>query len=271
MDPTTVRSKEKEKEPVCVIIPAFRPEPDLPERIRAVIRAIPCQMLLVDDGSGPQYRMAFDRAEDLPGCQVLRHRKNRGKGRALKTAFAFLQKQILEVEEPDGSLPRKRTRILCMDCDGQHLVADGVNLLNAAEKYPGSLILGARDFTGRQTPLRSRLGNRIISRIFYHAAGIWLPDTQTGLRAFDNSLLPLMLRTPGEGYAYEMEVLIACVREGVPVRSRNISTIYINANAGSHFHPVRDSLQVLAVCARRSRRCRKCSGRSRKRNEEKKR
>lgn len=126
-------------------------------------------------------------------------------------------------------------------------------LLLLAERWPGSLILGVRDFSGAGVPLRSRLGNRVASRALCLASGIRIRDTQTGLRAFDSSLLERFLEVPGEGFDYEMSMLLACAREGIPVRTRKIRTVYVKGNAGSHFHPLTDSLLVLAACLRRGR------------------
>ena len=58
---------------------------------------------------------------------------------------------------------------------------------------------------------------------------------------------------PGEGFDYEMSMLLACAREGIPVRTRKIRTVYVKGNAGSHFRPLTDSLLVLAACLRRER------------------
>lgn len=226
-----------------IVIPALKPGPGLAGEVRELGRRLCARIVLVDDGSGPDYQKTFALAERVEGCRVLHHRKNLGKGRALKTGFAYIKSQLLE----------EKALILCMDCDGQHLPADGAGLLLLAERWPGSLILGVRDFSGAGVPLRSRLGNRIASRALEFASGIRIRDTQTGLRAFDSSLLERFLEVPGEGFDYEMAMLLACAREGIPVRTRKIRTVYVKGNAGSHFRPLTDSLLVLAACLRRER------------------
>lgn len=193
----------------------------------------------MDDGSGPGYREIFDRAEKTAGCIVLRHDKNRGKGRALKTGFAWILNRWKPGEERIG--------ILCMDCDGQHLPEDGAILLEKARQQPGSLVLGVRDFSRAGVPWRSRIGNRISARILEMASGLKIQDTQTGLRAFDSSLLEFFCRVPGEGFDYETEMLLACGERKIPVVTENIHTVYQGKNKGSHFRPVRDSLKVLAI------------------------
>jgi exopolysaccharide biosynthesis protein len=69
-------------------------------------------------------------------------------------------------------------------------------------------------------------------------------DTQTGLRAFDMSLVPLLLDIRGERYEYEMNMLLDFARMGVPIRETRIETVYIKGNSTSHFHVLRDSAMI---------------------------
>lgn len=233
-------------EETYIVIPALEPAPGLAGWVRELRARTGARVLVIDDGSGPAYQETFGQAQRVEGCTVLRHAQNMGKGRALKSGFAFVRMQL--EERPCGA---RGARILCMDCDGQHLAEDGVRLLEKAKERPGSLILGTRDFSGAHVPWRSRIGNQISSWILKRAAGCSIGDTQTGLRAFDSSLLDLMCEVPGERFEYETEMLLACTGAGVPVLEERIGTVYVDGNGGSHFRPVRDSLQVLAVFLRR--------------------
>lgn len=218
----------------CIIIPALEPDERLCEYIMEIRKSISGFIVVVDDGSGPEYRPLFDRIGSTEGCVVLRHDVNRGKGRALKTAFAYVKEHIPE------------TRCLvCADCDGQHAPADVARILGEAEKEPGALHLGGRDFSGEEVPLRSRFGNRASSFLLWLVCGKWICDTQTGLRAFDESLLEDMISIPGERFEYEMQMLITCVRSRIPVRTHQIQTIYEGENEGSHFRPLQDSVRVM--------------------------
>ena len=73
---------------VYVIMPAFQPEAGLAERIRELVQEIRARILVIDDGSGPEYEEIFAEAETIEGCLVLRHESNQGKGRALKTGLS---------------------------------------------------------------------------------------------------------------------------------------------------------------------------------------
>ena len=226
--------KECETMKNWIVIPALEPGDGLCAYIRELQQRICASVLVVDDGSGDASRHIFDRIGEMKGCAVLRHGHNRGKGRALKTAFAY-------VEEHAG----QESRIVCVDCDGQHAPEDVEYLLGLAAVEPGTLILGARDFSEEGVPFRSLFGNRAVSFLFWLVCGKWFRDTQTGLRAFDGSLLELMREIPGERFEYETQMLVSCAKNGVPIIDRPIRTIYEDGNAGSHFRPFRDSVSVL--------------------------
>ena len=221
---------------VYIVIPALEPSEDFPGYIRTLRQMIRARTVVIDDGSGEKYAGVFQEIEAMPGCRVLHHSENQGKGRALKTGFRYIRDHSGE-----DSL------ILCADCDGQHLPEDGLKLIKAAEEYPGEMVLGVRDFSEEWVPWKSRFGNRISSRLFRFFSGAELEDTQTGFRAFGGELLDLLLDIPGERFEYELRVLLACVERRIPLRTVTIRTVYLNDNRGTHFHPLRDSVQVTGV------------------------
>lgn len=219
-----------------IIIPALEPGPELCRQIRELHDRIPSQIVVVDDGSGQDYREIFERIDGMENCIVLHHGENRGKGQALKTGFRY-------VRESAGT----ECTVLCLDCDGQHLPQDGIRLLRTVEMHPDTLVLGGRDFSEEGVPWKSRLGNRISSFFFWLFSGTYLKDTQTGFRAFDGILLDQMLQIPGDRFEYETRVLLVCAEQGIPIWTEKIGTVYLNENAGTHFRPVKDSIRVMGV------------------------
>ena len=231
-------------EEIYVVIPAYRPDRSLPEKAREIRDVIPGRILVVDDGSGPEYRDVFQRAGAPEYCEVLLHRENLGKGAALKTGFERAAERIAAERagrDPDTKSP---ARILCLDCEGQHLPEDGLRLLGKAKENPGALVLGVRDFSGDQVPWKSRAGNRISSALFRLFGGGVLSDTQTGFRAFDERLLGVMRSVPGDRFEYETRVLFECVRRGIPILTEPVETVYIGRNEGTHFRAFRDGARV---------------------------
>ena len=211
------------------LIPAYQPDKELIQVISGLAERN-FTVITVDDGSGQKYESIFRLASVK--SVVLTHEINQGKGEALKTGMRYIMEQI---KEP--------YLIVTADADGQHQIQDILNVCTEAEQHPESLVLGSRKFEGR-VPLRSRFGNSVTRTVYRLCSGVSVYDTQTGLRAFTNQLTEKMLSVEGSRYEYEMNVLMYSAKTGIPIREVWISTVYLNENASSHFHAVRDSFRI---------------------------
>ena len=192
---------------ISVVMPVYNtPAAFLKEAAKSIL----CQsfsdfeFIIVDDGSGTDYRNVFDELTAKPFCTVLRHAVNQGKGAALRTGFAFIQENFPEARG-----------IVTADSDGQHAPEDCRRLAEAVGENQWKIVLGSRSFALNKVPFRSWIGNRWSSVTFGLIHGRWLPDTQTGLRAFPLSMIPFLLEVAGDRFEYEMGVLIAAARKGV--------------------------------------------------------
>ena len=219
-----------------MLIPSLEPDERLPVYVRALLDSGFGQVVIVDDGSSAKYQDIFNRLDAMDGCDVIHHEVNKGKGVALKTGYAYIQKNF-----------HNAIGVITADADGQHTVDDCLKLAQALCEGKDELYLGSRDFNLSHVPPKSRYGNKITSLVFKLLYGQWLPDTQTGLRAFPASRLTFMQEVEGDRFEYEMNVLIACARAGMPMKPITIETIYENENSGSHFHPLRDSYRIYKV------------------------
>lgn len=98
---------------VAVVIPSYEPEEKLVELVSCLKAQRMTPIYVINDGSGEQYQKIFNDIEqvlDGAGC-LLVHNVNRGKGRALKTAFRY----IIE-KEPNV------IGVVTADSDGQHSI-----------------------------------------------------------------------------------------------------------------------------------------------------
>ena len=189
-------------------------------------------IVIVNDGSGDEYEDFFNRLKS-EGYDVLTHSVNLGKGRALKTAINHVLNAY-----PDA------VGMVTADCDGQHIVADIKNVVAKLKENTERLVIGSRNFDDRQVPLRSSFGNKMTRGIFAVFVGIKITDTQSGLRAFGRNIMKTFLRVAGERYEYETNMLIECKEKDIKIEEVEISTIYIENNALSHFNPVKDSIII---------------------------
>ncbi len=218
-----------------IIIPAYHPDHVLPPITREICD-LGYRLIVVNDGSGDPYDEIFSALD--PRATLLIHEVNRGKGAALKTAYAYIQKELADSGQ--------QAVIATMDADGQHTIPDVIRVMEASDEHHGKLVLGVR-VIDKQMPWKSRFGNAITRGVFRLLAGAKVSDTQTGLRAFDTSLLSFMLSVEGDRYEYEMNVLSATAKRfGTPgFFEVPIETVYRDEqNSTSHFHPIKDSFRI---------------------------
>lgn len=215
---------------ILALIPAH----DEGSRIGAVVRAaaIHLPVLVVDDGSADSTAAEAEAA----GATVLRQRPNQGKGAALRAGFA---RAIA-----DGALA-----VVTLEGDGQHDPAELPRFLEAEQAHPVELIVGRRDFR-RMPPVR-RLANGLGTLVLSVAVGRWVPDNQSGYRLIGRRLMGQMLASHEDGFAFEVEMIAICLRDGWPIRWLPISTIY--GEERSHIRPLRHLREFLGA-SRRARR-----------------
>lgn len=222
----------------AVLIPAYKPAETLVPLVERLSVTGFSAIVVVDDGSGPEFRELFAALARIAGVSVVRHAVNLGKGAALKTGL----NQIL-CERPASA------GVITADADGQHDPADIRRVAEALTTHPNELILGARH-VGGGAPLRSRFGNHATRMLFGVLVGRRLRDTQTGLRGIPMALVPRLLRLGSSGYEFELEMLLLCKHLAVPIREVEIRTIYLDDNASSHFDPFFDSMRIYFVLLR---------------------
>lgn len=217
----------------AVVIPALNPEPQLPYLVKDLLAQGVSRVIVVNDGSESTYSGIFQDLQQLPCCTVLTHEVNRGKGRALKTAFQYFMEHFPDL---DG--------VVTADADGQHSVEDICYICRMLSQQQDSLILGTRNFQENNVPKRSYLGNKVTSRLFWLFYGPYLTDTQTGLRGIPAKELAWMVKMKGERYDYEINMLIQVRFHNLSLSVVPIKTLYFNNNAGSHYSTVKDSLRI---------------------------
>lgn len=210
---------------VTVLIPAYNPDEKLLALLPKLKARFP-RIVLVDDGSTTG-REIFPRAEPYVE-KILVHERNRGKGAALKTGFAYLG---------------EGTDVITADSDGQHTPEDIAKVAAGLAERRKGLVLGVRAFSGH-VPFRSRFGNFWTRWLFFLMTGLMIRDTQTGLRGIPAGLLSRVAAIPGDRYEYEMAMLADAKHHEERPLQIPIETIYIEENATSHFNPLLDTIRI---------------------------
>ena len=216
-----------------IVIPSLNPGQELTELVDKLLGLEAGRIVVVNDGSAAEYLPVFDALNQRAGVTVLTHKKTKGKGKALKTAFRYCLKKFNGI----GG-------VVTADSDGQHAPDDILKVAKELEQKKDSLILGSRTLHKSATPEESFDGNQHSAGSLKYWFGITLPDTQTGLRGIPINILPWVARLRGKRYEYELNMLLRAVQRKVEITVCPIEAIYFNGNQGSHFNRKRDTRRL---------------------------
>jgi len=227
---TTVGSGERGR--VVALIPAHNEAARIALVVGTACRQLP--VLVVDDGSSDDTAAVAEAA----GAQVIRQSPNQGKGAALRAGFA-------------AALADGAEAVVTLDGDGQHDPSEiaaflGLYARRSIAGVPTELIVGRRSFR-RMPPVR-RLSNWLGTVTLSAALGRWIHDNQSGYRLIGRRLMSAMLDSTESGFAFEVEMIAVCLREGWPIAWVPVRTIY--GGETSHIKPGEHLREFLAVTGR---------------------
>ena len=223
----------------AIVLPSLNPDDKFLSVVDGLVNAGFEHIVIVDDGSDEEHQSPFKAVEACKECAVLHHGHNKGKGRALKTAFEYI---ITNLPDCSGAIT--------IDGDGQHLTEDIIACGNKMLENPGSVVLGCRDFNQPDVPPRSVAGNKSTRRMFKILYGITITDTQTGLRAIPMQYLKDFCSIEGERFEYETNMLLQMHGNKIPFIEQKITTVYDSEDYSSHYNAVKDSARVANVMAK---------------------
>ncbi|MGB3342226.1 MAG: glycosyltransferase family 2 protein [bacterium] len=215
-------------ENIGVVIPAFNAEKTIGPLITEIIKqGFKLEdIIVVDDGS-------FDRTGDIVesfGVIHITHKKNIGKGAALKHGFDVAREKCFE-------------RVLTLDADGQHRVSEINRFLQHKNEF--DIIVGCRHDM-QCMPILRRLVNRTTSLVVSLLAGSYLVDVQCGFRLIDLAIFKKFnLRT--NNYQTESEMIVKAVRSKNRIGSMPITTVYNKER--SYINPLVDTLRFIKMAA----------------------
>jgi glycosyltransferase involved in cell wall biosynthesis len=212
-------------ERALVVIPALNAE----RTIGAVVadcKAEVKDVLVVNDGSTDWTAEVAREA----GAEVVSHPVNRGKGAALKTAFAYALEHGFEA-------------VVTLDADGQHLPREIPKFFAVREETGGDLIIGGRAHLFGQMLPRRRFANRFSARCIAFASNTNVTDSQSGFRLYSAQLLRA-IRLRSEGFDMESEVIVQAGKRRFKIISIPIDLGFVDGQSTSHYKPLMDTIRI---------------------------
>jgi len=151
---------------LAVVVPAYNEEKTVGSVVRALLPAAD-RVIVVDDGSTDGTAAAAREA----GAELVSHFMNRGLGAALGTGIAAAVRSGADV-------------VVTFDADGQHRVEDIPRLIEPIRSGSADAASGCRTAERDRMPASRRVANWIGNALTYVLFGLWVRDSQSGLRAF---------------------------------------------------------------------------------------
>lgn len=197
---------------LTVVVPAYNPD----EKLQMVVKRLKERgfhdIIVVNDGSDEEHMKPFLTVEG--DATVIHFRKNKGKGIAIKTAFAFCRDNRT-----------KSKGVMIVEWDNAYHPDDVYACGKALFEHRGHLILGCRNYKGEGISLRNKLLNGIKKGIFRLFCGLKVSDTQAGVRAFEMSQLAQIMEIKGEREEFETNMLINAKNLELPIIEVPIRTL----------------------------------------------
>lgn len=187
---------------VWIVIPALNEQATVGDVVRSLQSNGFEHILVVDDGSSD----GTERIASQHGARVVRHSINRGVGAAIVTGMRCALMNGADV-------------VVTFDADGQHDPRDIEKLLGfigTRSKFQDSrlqdtrfkeveVVLGVREDKSAM-PLVRRLANAIANFVTWLLSGLWVRDSQSGLRAYTRHAVEKM-DLHANGYEFCTEVI----------------------------------------------------------------
>ncbi len=196
------------KNKICALIPFYNEEKFIAETFSQVSSRVDL-IIAVNDGSTDASESLI---KDIPNVVIYRHKKNGGKGAAIKTGFS-------------KALANDCDLLFTIDADLQHDPALIPNFLEKIETENLDLVIGNRlsDLSGM--PLTRRASNFITSRLLSLKTGAKILDSQSGYRLFKCEHLDKLL-PEFTGFEAESEIIVKAARNNLKIGFVEIPTIY---------------------------------------------
>ncbi len=209
----------------CILIPAYNAAKTLRD-VATECCELGLPVVVVNDGSRDGTRGVL---EGL-AVTILDHPANLGKGRALKTGFAWAASQGF-----DG--------VVTVDADGQHDVSAIPDLIRAARQTGAAITIASRFTQFEEMAGLRKFWNRFGVWCMRKRTGFEITDSQSGFRHYSVASLN-RLRMDADGYNLEMEILMKVWKQGGTIASIPLAARVADGRATSHFRPVRDTWNI---------------------------
>lgn len=228
--------EQNEKIDISIVIPAYNESKKLNGFLQRVISycggsSRSCEIIVVDDGSTDNtFEIAESFKPSYPGLDVIRNRKNEGKGYAVKAGMLRARGEIVLFLDADGSVDPDE-----IGKNTHFILNDGYDIF-----------IGSRVIRGATQTLKVKWYRKAIGAVFNFFVHLFLfksvKDTQCGFKMFKKSVVkPLFSRSCIKGFGFDIEILYLAHKMGYKIIEWPVSWRHVS---GSKVNLFTDSLEM---------------------------
>lgn len=190
---------------ISIIIPVFNEKNTIKEIIRKVeVVSLPIEkeIIVIDDGSFDGTEEILDGLKKKFKFTLLKHRKNLGKGAAIKTGLSYARGDFIIIQDADLEYdPKEYPELLSPLLGGEVKV-----------------VYGSRNIFGN--PHSSKvyfLGGRFLTSVFNLLFGTNLTDINTGFKVFKREVLK-NLKLKEKRFSFCEEITCKIIKKGYTIK-----------------------------------------------------
>jgi len=219
---------------IGIVVPVYNEEKYLKSFIAEIVqqskknKAVK-QIFFVDDGSiDSSLKVLLDAKKKYSIISVICHKKNLGKGAALKTGLQVVKKSNYQA-------------VVFIDADWQHKPYDLKQFIERLNNYP--VVFGYRNLSDK-SPFFRKLGNQIAKLIIRNLFHVERKDLLCGYMAFRREVFKKLIWSSND-YGVETEISTIIGKNRIPFKEINIENIYLDKNKGVNlFHAILIFLRI---------------------------
>jgi glycosyltransferase involved in cell wall biosynthesis len=207
---------DKKKEPkITIIIPAYNEGSVIGGVIDKLLIDLKdsnldkAKVVVINDGSKDTTAVEV---EKRTGVVMISHILNSGAGAAIRTGLSYAR--------DTGS-----DYAVTMDGDGQHDSQDMARVLQELMKNKSDIVIGSRLINAEGMPWYRVMGNKGLSFFTFLLFGLWIKDSQSGLRSFNRNALE-RITFHSNNYTYNSELMWRIKQNRLSVKEVPIKAIY---------------------------------------------
>lgn len=213
------------RERISILVPAYNEDETIVANVSETCRLFreagwDFEIIVIDDGSSDSTWSELRRlARRNPQVTIKRHRRNHGKGRALKFGCRFARGSLIALLDADLELHPRQI----------------LGFYNIMRRTGADVVIGSKWHP--ESSLNYPLARGVVSRIYYTLVrllfGLPVRDTQTGLKLFRAEVLkrifPAILV---KKYAFDLEILVNVKRLGYRIVEAPVEVLFKRRNMG---------------------------------------